>query len=87
MGIRSVLSGNHQLILTFRTPVQNEITRIGHVDEKTDPNNAMFDLILELTSWKLLGTDISFKDKIIVWDDVSLPMKEQGLVLKLKQGT
>ena len=52
----------------------------AHVDETTDPKKAMFDLIIGIDLMEALGVDISFKENKITWDDVTIPMKERGLV-------
>jgi prenyltransferase beta subunit len=56
------------------------ITWIAHVDETTSQNKAMFDLIIGLDLMEALGIDMSFKENTITWDDVTIPMKERGLV-------
>jgi RNase H-like domain found in reverse transcriptase/Reverse transcriptase (RNA-dependent DNA polymerase)/Integrase zinc binding domain len=56
------------------------ITWIAHVDETTNQNKAMFDLIIGLDLMEALGIAISFRDNTITWDDVSIPMKERGLI-------
>ena len=56
------------------------ITWTAHVDESTSPKSAMFDLIIGIDLMEALGIDISFKENQITWDDVTIPMKDRGLI-------
>ena len=56
------------------------ITWTAHVDETTDAKSAMFDLIIGIDLMEALGIDISFKENKITWDDVTIPMKDRGLI-------
>jgi hypothetical protein len=56
------------------------ITWTAHVDETTKPESAMFDLIIGIDLMEALGIDISFKENKITWDDVTIPMKDRGLI-------
>ena len=56
------------------------ITWTAHVDETTDEKSAMFDLIIGIDLMEALGRDISLKENKITWDDVTIPMKDRGLI-------
>ena len=56
------------------------ITWTAHVDETTDAKSSMFDLIIGIDLMEALGIDISFKENKITWDDVTIPMKDRGLI-------
>ena len=49
---------------------------IAHIDDSTQARNARFDMIIGGDLMEELGLDISFKNKNITWDDVTIPMKK-----------
>jgi len=56
------------------------ITWTAHVDETSDPDTALFDLIIGVDLMEALGIEISFRENKITWDDVTIPMKDRGLI-------
>ena len=51
-----------------------------HVDDRTDPTKAQYDMIIGSDLLTELGIDLSFSKKQVTWDDITIPMKERGTV-------
>ena len=51
-----------------------------HVDENTKPEQSQYDMILGSDLMKELQIDLLYTTLSIVWDDVSVPMKNRGTV-------
>ena len=49
-----------------------------HVDEHTNPDQAQYDMIIGSDLMEKLGIELSYKNKTILWDDVSISMKNRG---------
>ena len=51
-----------------------------HIDETTKPDTALYDMIIGTDLMEELGIDISFKNKDITWDNVTIPMRNRGTI-------
>ena len=52
----------------------------AHVDETTDPSKAKYDLIIGSDLMSKLKIDLLYSQQQIVWDEVSIPMKNRGTI-------
>ena len=67
----------------FKLPefsVNKMITWVVHVDDQSDPSTAQYNMIIGTDLLEKMGLDISFKDKTMTWDEITIPMKERGFV-------
>ena len=51
-----------------------------HVDDRTNPVEAQYDMIIGTDLMEKLKIDLTFSKQIITWDNVSIPMKERGTI-------
>ena len=70
-------------LVNFKLPEfsnSKEINWVMHVDEVTDPARAQYDMVIGTDLLEALNVDISFARKDITWDEVSIPMKNRGIL-------
>ena len=56
-----------------------------HVDTKTDPKEAQYDMIMGTDLMNELGIDISFLKQKIIWAGATLPMRPRRILTSRKQ--
>ena len=56
-----------------------------HVDTKTDPKEAQYDMIVGTDLMNELGIDISFSKQKIIWAGATLPMRPRRILTSRKQ--
>jgi hypothetical protein len=54
------------------------ITWITHVDQHTNPNKALYDMIIGMDCMCSLGIYINTEEKVITWEGNSIPLKKRG---------
>ena len=67
-----------QRLLEFQFPEfhhHKTIEWMCHVDTKTDPKEAQYDMIVVTDLMNELGIDISFSKQKIIWAGATLPMQ------------
>jgi hypothetical protein len=53
------------------------ITRVTHVDQHTNPNKALYDMIIGMDCMCSLGIYINTtEEKVITWEGNSIPLKK-----------
>ena len=56
----------------------------AYIDDSTKSKNAQFDMIIGNDLMQALGLEISFKNKSLTWDDITIPMKNRGTISNAK---
>ena len=70
-------------LVNFKLPefsLSREIEWSCHIDERTDPSESPYDMIIGLDLIDELGLVIDFKDKVINWEELQMPMRPKGMV-------
>ena len=68
-------------LVDFKFPelsTQKKVTWIMHVDEKTEPSKAMYDMIIGMDLMTELGIYIDTENKVIRWDGNETPLANRG---------
>lgn len=74
-------STNRKALIDFKFPElssRKTVTHICHVDDKTDPEKAMYDIIIGLDLMTAIGIYVNTEIPAIVWEDSTIPLKERG---------
>ena len=67
--------------LDFKFPelsTSKSVTWTCHVDEKTDPKQAAYDMILGMDLLTELGIVVDTADKVVRWERMETPLKNRG---------
>jgi hypothetical protein len=82
---RKTLGGNfethRQAKIEFAFPELSDkkyITWIAHVDQHTNPDKALYDMIIGMDCMCSIGIYIDTEDKVITWEGNSIPLKKRG---------
>ena len=78
-----------QRLLEFQFPEFHHHKTIEwacHVDTKTDPKEAQYNMIVGMDLMNELGIDISFSTQKIVWAGATLPMHLQRILVWTESG-
>ena len=76
-----VFTTRRKALIDFKLPEFNAHKTVHwkcHVDDKTDPTIAQYDMIIGTDLMVELGIDINFSDKTIVWEDDETPLRPRG---------
>jgi hypothetical protein len=57
---------------------QKKVTSIFHVDDKTDKDQAQFDMIIGMDLLTNIGLYINTEAKTVCWEGSEIPLKERG---------
>jgi len=74
---------NRRALVDFKFPelsTTKSVSWICHVDHKTDPKTAQYDLIIGMDLMTDIGIYINTADKTVVWEGASIPLKNRGVL-------
>ena len=74
---------HHKQLLEFKLPKfsTNKVVEWAcHIDKTTDNAKSQYNMIKGTDLMSTMGLDIQFSNKLICWEDVSIPMKQRGIV-------
>jgi hypothetical protein len=54
------------------------VTWVVHVDQQTNPKDALYDMIIGMDCMCKLGIYVNTDEKVITWEGNSIPQKERG---------
>ena len=60
--------------------IHKEISWTVHVNSFIKPEEAQYNVIIGTNLMKKLGIDISFSNQVIYWNDVTVLMKQKGIL-------
>ena len=70
-------------LIDFKLPEFNNnkiVTWSCHVDDKTDPKSAQYDMILGMDLMIAIGLTVDCENKCIKWEGIDIPLKEKELL-------
>lgn len=74
---------NQKCQLQMRLPefdYRKEVTWICHVDGTTNPEHALYDMIIGTDMMGAIGMDILFSENSMKWEHMEVPMKNRGVI-------
>ena len=74
-------STNRKALVEFKFPElsnDKKVTWVCHVDDKTDPKTASYDIIIGMDLMTDVGIYIDTKDKVIRWEEAETPLKDKA---------
>ena len=76
-----VFSTNRKALIDFKLPelsTDKKVTWIMHVDDKSSPKTALYDMILGMDLLTEIGLFVNTEDKTVCWEGAAVPLKERG---------
>ena len=78
-----IFTTKRKAIIEFKLPEfsnSRTIQTTAHVDDTTQPKSAQHNMIVGTDLLEKLGTDLMFSKKLVIWDDLQIPMKDRGTI-------
>jgi hypothetical protein len=79
--IGGVFTTNRKALIDFKFPElsnNKSVTWICHVDDKTSPQHAAYDMIVGMDLMTEIGIAVDTEKKVIRWEHSEIPLKERG---------
>lgn len=76
-----VFTTRRKALIDFKLPdfnVNKTVHWKCHVDDKSDPEKAQYDMIIGTDLMSGLGIDIQFSDHTLAWEDETIPLRPRG---------